>query len=186
VNGATYLLGQVVHASYSCTEGTNGPGIASCAGPVANGAAISTSTAGVYQFTVVAISKDGQIGIATVSYTVEYATSGFVFPTVAAAGSHPFVNLAVAGHSYSLKWRLRSATGKNVGTAGATVTYKQVAKGQWGTSSSGAQAAAGTLRYDSRDAEYVFNWTTPRVKGYYEVFVMLDSGQVLQADFWLL
>jgi Lactonase, 7-bladed beta-propeller/WD domain, G-beta repeat len=69
-NGASYRQGQVVDASYSCSEGTGGPGISSCSGTVANGAPIDTAGAGPHTLTVVARSKDGQSASATVSYTI--------------------------------------------------------------------------------------------------------------------
>jgi hypothetical protein len=70
VGGARYARGQAVQASYSCQEGLGGPGIESCAGPVANGAPLDTSTSGSHTFTVTAHSKDGQSASKTVSYTV--------------------------------------------------------------------------------------------------------------------
>ena len=39
VNGASYMKGQIVDASYGCQDGASGPGISTCAGPVASGAA---------------------------------------------------------------------------------------------------------------------------------------------------
>ena len=69
-DGAKYARGQSVHASYSCQEAASGPGIQSCLGPVANGAAIDTSSPGTHTFTVTAKSKDGQSASKTVSYTV--------------------------------------------------------------------------------------------------------------------
>jgi len=72
--GATYIQGQKVYASYSCAEGTDGPGLtagtAGCAGTVANGAAISTSTTGLQSFSVTATSTDGQSTTQPVTYTV--------------------------------------------------------------------------------------------------------------------
>ncbi len=76
-NGARYAQGQVVGAGYSCREGTGGPGVASCAGPVPNGQAINTSTTGQHSFTVTAASKDGQTSSATASYTVISANNHF-------------------------------------------------------------------------------------------------------------
>ena len=67
---ARYTLGQLVVAGYSCREGTGGPGIASCAGPVADGQPIDTSTVGEHTFTVTATSKDGRTAISTMRYTV--------------------------------------------------------------------------------------------------------------------
>jgi hypothetical protein len=74
-NGATYTLGQVVAASYSCTDGAGAPGIASCAGLVAIGAPIDTSTLGAHSFTVTATSKDGLTTTASVGYTVVTPTA---------------------------------------------------------------------------------------------------------------
>jgi hypothetical protein len=69
VQGATFTVGQSVTAAYSCAD-AGGPGIASCTGPVANGAAINTATAGAHTFTVTATSHDGVTGMASATYTV--------------------------------------------------------------------------------------------------------------------
>ncbi len=72
--GAVYTQGQSVDADYVCTEAANGPGLKpgaqGCAGPVANGAAIDTSTPGQHSFTVTATSQDGLTAAQTVTYTV--------------------------------------------------------------------------------------------------------------------
>jgi WD40 repeat protein len=68
--GATYSLGQAVTARYSCSEGIDGTGLQSCAGPVANGAALPTSAPGQHTFTVTATSADGQQTTKTTTYTV--------------------------------------------------------------------------------------------------------------------
>jgi hypothetical protein len=49
-NGATFTQGQGVAAIYSCSPGEGG--LEKCAGPVANGAALDTSTVGPHTFTV--------------------------------------------------------------------------------------------------------------------------------------
>jgi hypothetical protein len=69
-SGASYNLGQAVNASYSCAEGPSGPGLQSCTGPVANGAAVDTSTTGHHTFAVTATSSDGQSTTTTFHYTV--------------------------------------------------------------------------------------------------------------------
>jgi hypothetical protein len=61
---------QAVDARYSCQDAAGAPAIASCAGTVANGSPIDTSTLGSHAFTVLAQSKDGQSAIKTVHYTV--------------------------------------------------------------------------------------------------------------------
>ena len=57
-------------ASYSCQDAGSGPGIASCTGPVPDGAHIDTTAAGHHTFAVTATSKDGQSTTTTASYTV--------------------------------------------------------------------------------------------------------------------
>ena len=68
--GASYTVGQSVDAGYRCQEGASGPGLSSCAGTVATGTAIDTSTPGQHSFTVTAVSKDGQQTTTSVTYTV--------------------------------------------------------------------------------------------------------------------
>lgn len=74
---ARYPRGHPVRANYSCHDGTGGPGIASCTGPVAPGKPINTSRRGRHSFTVTATSKDGQTTTATVRYTVLSPTNHF-------------------------------------------------------------------------------------------------------------
>ena len=76
-NDASYTKGQTVNASYGCHEGAGGPGIASCSGTVADGAAIDTSTAGSHTFTATATSSDGQSTTISVSYTVVLPANNF-------------------------------------------------------------------------------------------------------------
>jgi hypothetical protein len=68
-NGAQYKQGQVVHAAYSCAPGGL-VAVASCTGPVTNGAPINTATPGKHTFTVTGTDQDGQTGAATVTYVV--------------------------------------------------------------------------------------------------------------------
>lgn len=70
MDGARYLLGQKVRTAYSCQDGADGPGIASCSGSVASGAAANTSTPGRHSFAVTARSIDGQATTARITYTV--------------------------------------------------------------------------------------------------------------------
>lgn len=75
-NGATYAQRQVVDSSFTCSDGAGGRGIASCTDQNghSSGSAIDTSTVGSHTFTVTATSNDGQIGSATVRYTVKPPT----------------------------------------------------------------------------------------------------------------
>jgi hypothetical protein len=76
-DGATYIRLRSVLASYRCSDGPNGPGIASCVGSVADGSPIDTAQRGRHTFTVTATSKDGQVQKATVHYNVARPSNRF-------------------------------------------------------------------------------------------------------------
>ena len=59
----------MVAASYSCSA-PSGASVTACTGPVANGAAIETSTLGPHTFTVNATDSDGLSASQSASYTV--------------------------------------------------------------------------------------------------------------------
>ena len=68
--GATHVPDQRVDARYSCEDEEGGSGVASCQGPVANGAKIGTGSTGSYDFTVTATDKAGNATSLTHVYTV--------------------------------------------------------------------------------------------------------------------
>lgn len=69
-DGSFYRLNQAVTASYTCADSSGGPGIASCSGTRAEGAAVDTSALGQYTFSVTATSRDGQSTTIQAKYTV--------------------------------------------------------------------------------------------------------------------
>jgi hypothetical protein len=77
IDGQTVMYRQVVLAGFSCQDAAGAPGIAACAGTVANGSPIDTSTLGSHAFTVGAQSKDGQTATKTVHYTVALPSNRF-------------------------------------------------------------------------------------------------------------
>jgi hypothetical protein len=77
--GAVYEQGQPVSAAYSCTDDVE---VATCAGPVASGAAISTAAVGNFEFKVDATDKAGNAASVTRRYSV-------VAPTGEVGGSTP-------------------------------------------------------------------------------------------------
>lgn len=93
-DGAQYTVGDAVDADYSCAD-AGGSGLASCTGDVADGDPLDTSTAGTFDFTVVARDGAGHETTVTNSYTVnappEPTFEGFVGPiqdgSVVSAGS---------------------------------------------------------------------------------------------------
>jgi hypothetical protein len=72
-SGRTYTLGQSVSARFSCSEGLDGPGVSSCTdsrGAHGGANALDTSGLGAHTYTVTAVSRDGQSGTASITYTV--------------------------------------------------------------------------------------------------------------------
>jgi 6-phosphogluconolactonase len=72
-DAGTYRLRQPVATSFSCTDAPDAPGISACTD--SNGASggsglLNTQTAGVYSYTVTAVSSDRQTATTTVKYTV--------------------------------------------------------------------------------------------------------------------
>jgi uncharacterized repeat protein (TIGR01451 family) len=65
---ATYQFNSSVAASYGCVDG--GSGVASCEGPVANGALIDTSSTGSKAFAIAATDSVGNPSTLTVTYNV--------------------------------------------------------------------------------------------------------------------
>ena len=72
-DNAQFNVGQVVNASYTCTDTD---GVATCAGPVANNAALDTSVPGPKTFRVTATDNLGNASEATVNYNIVSSTGG--------------------------------------------------------------------------------------------------------------
>lgn len=69
-DGAAYMVGDAAVVDYACADEEGGSGLLTCAGPVATGAALDTSTPGVYDFTVEATDAAGNPASLTHSYVV--------------------------------------------------------------------------------------------------------------------
>src|SRR6266700_3398619 len=158
---ATYLLNQVVAASYSCSD-----------------AAIDTSSAGTKTFTVKATDNVGNTISQSVSYTVNYAFSGFLVPV----NNPSTVNTGKAGRAYPVKFQLTDASGAFSSSLSAVklITYRSTSCGAFSTDPTDPLETSTTgnsgLRYDSTANQFVYTWATPPA-GCYTLFLTLDSGQ---------
>jgi hypothetical protein len=80
-DGRTYRLNQVVPTAFLCVEAAGGPGIVSCvdSNGFSSPGQLQTSRAGSHTYITRAISADGQVGTATVDYTVARAAQRISF-----------------------------------------------------------------------------------------------------------
>jgi hypothetical protein len=118
-NGATYTLGQSVAASYSCTSAP-GAAITSCAGPVASGTSIDTSTAGAHTFTVTATDSAGEQSTQTVTYSVVPGAAG---PGPTGTGAPTISRLSQSHRTWREGTRLATLSRKRGIPVGTTFSF---------------------------------------------------------------
>ncbi|MCC7104283.1 MAG: hypothetical protein IT307_04005 [Chloroflexi bacterium] len=135
-----YFVNQALLATYSCQDGA---GVASCAGGVANGGALTTASVGARTFTVNASDNLGHNGSKTVNYAVTYKICQQYDPNLPVrAGSSKVIklqlcdanNVALAGPALTsvavvkvakpTSETRRPRAGKSVGAAAATIKFK--------------------------------------------------------------
>ncbi len=139
LDGGAYVQGQVVNADFSCADGLGGPGISSCAGSVADGAAIDTSAVGSHTFTVAATSKDGLEGQVSVAYTVDAPAP---VPPVEPPGPPPVVESPIPPLAAAIR------------TARAVVAHGRVEVMLSCSGGAPGSACAGTLSLSSARTHY--------------------------------
>jgi hypothetical protein len=151
-----YLLNQSIGASYACTDAGGPP---TCVGSVANGAQIDTASVGSKTFTVNAEDNAGNTASATVSYSVQAGFVGFQQPVDNSA-----VNVANAGKTIPVKWRIVDANGAPVTTwPSVTVTATSLSCSLGSTPDLIEEYAAGASGLQNLgNGYYQFNWATPK------------------------
>jgi hypothetical protein len=108
-NGAIYTQGQAATAVYSCTA-HEGAGVTACAGPVANGGALETSTLGQHTFTVNVEDTNGATASQSVTYNVISPKEGPPALPDTVLGSHPKKTISTKGQKVKVKFSFKSTT----------------------------------------------------------------------------
>ena len=170
--GATYGLNQVVLANYSCLDS----GLASCNGTVPNGSPINTASPGSHSFTVTARDMTGNI---STPVTRHYTVVGYTFQGFAApVDNNGTLNVAKAGKTIPLKWRLVDANGAGVTTlASVTATAADLPCGLVATADAVEEYSAGSSGLQNLgDGYYQYNWKAPASYANSCKTLMLDLG----------
>jgi hypothetical protein len=160
-DGATFVKGQSVAASYSCQDDELGSsGIASCTGTVANGDPIDTAAVGSHSFTVTGTDNAGNSATATSSYNVVYDFNGFSQPV----DNFPTLNMATASSAIPVKFSL----GGNQGLAVFTAGYPASSPILCGDSDPGdvieetVTAGGSSLSYNATTGQYSYVWKSEK------------------------
>jgi len=148
-DGATYILGSAVDASFSCSDTVDGSGIEACDGTVGNGSALDTSAVGQHQFSVTAKDHAGRMTTVTHSYAVVYAFSGLDAP---AGKSSPKAGSAIP------VWFSLGGVGDLSAVRDVTVSDSC-----GGAQTNGAAISMnGRLRYEQDSDRFMFVWKTEK------------------------
>ncbi|MEV7522316.1 hypothetical protein [Streptomyces sp. NPDC091371] len=139
---STYLLNQPVNAAYSCSDATSG--VATCAGPVAGGSPVNTSTFGTHTFTVNATDVAANPSSRSVSYSVAYRICLLYDPLNPPRGGNSTI---------PIRLRICDANGANLSSPNITLTPSAI---------TGPATVPFTtpFRYDPRLAGYIVNVPT--------------------------
>ena len=159
-DGASYLLDQFTLGQFRCEDETSGSGPLGCDGAVPGGAPADTSTVGAHAFTVTGTDAAGNQTVLMHEYDVRYGFSGFLSPI----DNRPVVNVANAGRTIPVKWRLVNADGIGVSDPSSFVSLTSTAGGCEGTASTDivdTYVDGSGLQYLG-DGNWQFNWKTPK------------------------
>jgi hypothetical protein len=140
-NGASYAQSSINAAAYACRDALSG--VAACAGTVAVGSPIDTTTPGTKSFVVNATDLAGNVSTATSTYTVIAADSG---PTVTPILSGTLGDNGWYRSTVSLSWQVSDPAAPIISSSGCTpstvaydtkgVTFTCMASSQGGSKSS--------------------------------------------------
>lgn len=109
-DGAHYVLGTSLVADFACADEDDGSGLATCAGSVADGSPLDTSTVGPRSFTVTATDNAGNDASLSHDYRIIYPFGRFQAPV----NGQPTLNTAKAGSAIPVNFTLRGDHGLGI------------------------------------------------------------------------
>jgi hypothetical protein len=182
-DGAVYTVGSVPAATASATDATSGLA-AAATGTLTGGTA---NGIGSFTYTATATDKAGNVGTATVKYTVVYGYGTTLFLQPVNDTAHQTgVSTSVfkAGQTVPMKFQLKNSAGQVI-QAGSAPQWLTPVKGSSMAAAVNESAytttgdTAGTYRWDSTGPQYIYNWNTSSTQAgsYWRVGVTLDDGQ---------
>jgi hypothetical protein len=142
-DGALFLVGDPITASYFCHDDVDGTLVPCKATPV-------DTSLGTHTFVVSSVDSAGNTSSASTTYSVRYPFDGFYAPLVAEPGS---VTVR-AGESVPAKFSLHGDRGVAV-----------LARAAWrpcGVATGDSSTAFGALSYNAGPDRYTFMWSTDR------------------------
>lgn len=184
-DGATYTLGQLVNAEYSCQDEAGGSGLVSCVGPVRTGDPIDTASVGPRTFMVEAADDAGNTASRSHVYSVVYDFDGFFSPV----DDPPTFNTVKAGRAIPVKFSLGGDQGLGIFAEGYPRSGMIPADPNASLNAIEQTETAGesNLSYDPTTDRYTYVWKTDRAwSGQSRQLVLkLDDGSAHVADFEL-
>jgi hypothetical protein len=177
----TYALNQVVAANYSCSDG--GADVASCAGTVASGANLNTTSVGPKTFTLNATDNAANTSSVNVNYTVAYNFSGFFQPV----DNGSVLNVVKAGSAVPVKFSLGGNFGLNIMAANSPASGAVTCSSSEPPDAIEETVTAGgsSLSYDATTNQYTYVWKTDKAwaNTCRQLHVKLTDGTDHVADF---
>jgi hypothetical protein len=182
-NGASFMLGAQVAASYTCSDALSG--VATCSGTTADGANIATNSAGPKTYSVNASDLAGNTAEANHTYSVRYGFGGFRQPI----DNLPVLNQAKPGRTIPVKWQLTDASGNYVSDLSSLASLLSAPIACDAAPSSIVEEqlnpTGGTaFRYDASENQFIFNWdSSTSWSGCRLLQLKLSDGTVHYAKF---
>jgi Tol biopolymer transport system component len=158
-DGAHHLLGTSLIADFACADEGGGSGLATCAGAVADGTPLDTSTVGPHRFTVTATDNAGNDASLTHDYRIVYPFGGFQAPV----DGEPTLNTAKAGSVIPVKFTLGGDQGLGILADGSpTSSVFDCATSADLDEIEQTESVGSGLSYDPDTGAYKYNWKTSK------------------------